>query len=138
MEKQDKSRDPKGRFAPGCSGNPDGGKKGRVGRPSTDIRARFAVHDPLAEAKILELLDANHPAVQMAAAREILDRAHGKPKQTIANEIDQGELEIMFRRWGLAARKVLVPAFGEARASALMADIKRKYDELKDGDSDGD
>jgi hypothetical protein len=106
------------------------------GRPPKDIRLRASRYDEQALKRIAALIPDER--LGLAAAREILDRAHGKPKQTIANEIDQEELEAMFSRWGLALRKVLVPAFGDKRAAELMADIKRKYDDLKGGDSDGD
>lgn len=137
----DKTRDSKGRFAPGFSGNPSGDNKGLGGRPSTDIKARFAVYDEESADGIHQLATgtAIHPAVRLAAFREILDRAHGRPKQTIVNEISEDDLNAAYARMGLATRKVLVPVLGEVEAARLMSLIVRKELDLREGeDSDGE
>ena len=67
-----------GRFAPGVSGNPGG-------RPKlpAEMREIFQSRGPEAAEILVKHLRASDPRVSVAAAREILDRAYGKPVQSI-------------------------------------------------------
>jgi hypothetical protein len=75
-------RAPNGFFLPGQSGNPLG-KPRRVGE-ITDLALQEA---PAAFAKIVELMGHKDPKVAMAAAVHILDRAFGKPAQSIQSDV---------------------------------------------------
>ena len=70
-----------GRFAPGVSGNPGG----RPGRPSThrEITALAQTMSPSALNRLHEIyMDPKTPPLAaVAAAREVLDRAHGRAAQ---------------------------------------------------------
>jgi hypothetical protein len=67
-----------GRFAPGISGNPGG-------RPKlpAEMREIFQSRGLEAAEILVKHLRASDPRVSVAAAREILDRAYGKPVQSI-------------------------------------------------------
>ena len=72
------NRTDKGRFAPGASGNP-------AGRPklSAEMREIFQSRGLEAAEILVKHLRNSDPRVSVAAAREILDRAYGKPVQSI-------------------------------------------------------
>lgn len=75
------------RFEPGKSGNPGG-------RPKEDAETAEAKriarsHGPKALAKLAELVDHSNPQVARSAAEAILDRAYGKPTQTVESEVHQ-------------------------------------------------
>jgi hypothetical protein len=72
------NRKDNGRFAPGISGNPGG-------RPKlpAEMREIFQSRGPEAAEILVKHLRASDPRVSVAAAREILDRAYGKPVQSI-------------------------------------------------------
>ena len=67
-----------GRFASGVSGNPGG-------RPKlpAEMREIFQSRGQEAAEILVKHLRASDPRVSVAAAREILDRAYGKPVQSI-------------------------------------------------------
>jgi hypothetical protein len=75
-------RDARGLWAPGNSGNPLGKPK-RVAE-ITDLALKEA---PAAFTKIVELMGHKDPKVAMAAAVHILDRAFGKPAQSIQSDV---------------------------------------------------
>ena len=110
------------------------------GRPRNDMKKRFSRHDPAAEVCIVALMKSKQESIRLGAAREILDRAHGKPKQVISIEISEDDLNAEMDRIGLATRLILVPSLGESKAAELMTAIMRKYYDLRDGEerSDGD
>ena len=85
-EKPTTGRDERGRFTNDYAGPPDpvaNGKKG--GRPSTDMRDKFREHGDAALDVIVELAQsADHDAVRLAAAKELLDRGYGKVKESVA------------------------------------------------------
>jgi len=72
------NRKDNGRFAPGISGNPGG-------RPKlpAEMREIFQSRGLEAAEILVKHLRASDPRVSVAAAREILDRAYGKPVQSI-------------------------------------------------------
>ena len=72
------NRKDNGRFAPGISGNPGG-------RPKlpAEMREIFQAKGPEAAEILVKHLRNSDPRVSVAAAREILDRAYGKPVQSI-------------------------------------------------------
>jgi hypothetical protein len=72
------SRKDNGRFAPGISGNPGG-------RPKlpAEMKEIFQAKGLEAAEILVKHLHAADPRVSVAAAREILDRAYGKPVQSI-------------------------------------------------------
>lgn len=58
-----------------------GRKKGTPNRVTRDIRAIAAKHSPKAIRVLVKALADTDPKVSLLAARELLDRAHGKPMQ---------------------------------------------------------
>jgi hypothetical protein len=72
------NRKDNGRFAPGVSGNPGG-------RPKLPAEMREIFQSKGLEAAeiLVKHLRNTDPRVSVAAAREILDRAYGKPVQSI-------------------------------------------------------
>jgi uncharacterized protein DUF5681 len=69
-------RTKKGRFAPGVSGNPGG-------RPKlpAEMKEMFQAKAPEAFEVLCRHLNSNDARVSVIAAREILDRAYGRPVQ---------------------------------------------------------
>lgn len=67
-----------GGFKPGVSGNPSG-------RPAMDpqLKQMALAKSPEAFAKVVQLLESTDQKIALAAAKEILDRAHGKPAQSV-------------------------------------------------------
>lgn len=61
-------------FQRGVSGNPGGKPKGE------DVRALARKNTKRAFERILSLIDSDDERVAMMAAKEVLDRAYGKPK----------------------------------------------------------
>jgi hypothetical protein len=78
-------RDDRGHFLPGVSGN-------RSGRPKVvaEIRELARSHAPLALSKVVALMDHPDPRVALVAAKEVLDRALGRPVQMA---VDDSEAE---------------------------------------------
>lgn len=71
------------RFKPGQSGNPSGRPKKR-----RDIEALAQEQDEKAMKVMARLLNSTDERVALAAAQAILDRGHGKPRQSVSAEID--------------------------------------------------
>ncbi len=73
--------------------NTSGLKRGGPGRPkgvpnkaNAEIKAVAAEHGPSAIARLAHLmLHAESEQAQVSAARELLDRAYGKPAQAVSN-----------------------------------------------------
>jgi len=61
-------------FQRGVSGNPGGKPKGE------DVRSLARKNTRRAMERIVELIDDEDPRVALMAAKEVLDRAYGKPK----------------------------------------------------------
>lgn len=76
MPKSTVKREPGGRFAPGVSPNPGG-------RPRVVAKVRELAQQQgeTAFQKVVDLMQSNDERIALAAAREILDRAYGKPEQ---------------------------------------------------------
>ena len=72
------SRTAEGRFQKGKSGNPGGRVKGEK-----DVRELAQKHGKHALMRLIEFIDAESPKVAMTAAQAVLDRAYGKPPQSI-------------------------------------------------------
>ena len=80
-EKLAKSGEPH-RFKPGQSGNPDGrAKKVR----QIESLAQDAAEKALK--RLIKLMSSENEQVARAAANDVLDRAAGKPKQTMSTEV---------------------------------------------------
>lgn len=74
--------------------NKGGRPKGSLNKNTADIKALALELVPEALAALTEIVnDPKHPA-RMAASKEILDRAYGKPKQAIVGG-DEGDAPIM-------------------------------------------
>src|SRR5579862_5915089 len=69
-------------------GQKTGGRtKGTPNKATADVKALAREHGPAAIAKLRLIMDgAESEAAQVAAARELLDRAYGKPTQTLAGD----------------------------------------------------
>lgn len=66
-----------------------GRQKGSRNVLTADIKAIASVHGKAAIAKLARLMEhAESEQAQVAACKEILDRAYGKPSQTIAGDKD--------------------------------------------------
>jgi hypothetical protein len=76
-------RDARGYWLPGQSANPGGRPKKDV-----DIAALATEHTPQAFAKIVELLNHKDGRVALAAANSIIDRAFGKPAQSVQAKVE--------------------------------------------------
>jgi len=75
-----------------------GGKRSGAGRPvgsksriTPEIRAMAQKHCPAALETIVYLAaNADNESTRLAAAKELLDRAHGKSRQSIAADVRHG------------------------------------------------
>lgn len=91
----DVSRDERGRFPKGVSGNPEGRPPGR-GRSLSQLKRTFINEvdpdDPEGRTRgevLLEALYSGAKAGDRQAARDLLDRVDGKPRQSITLTLDQ-------------------------------------------------
>lgn len=75
-------------FAPNNNANPKGRPKGGGVNPAA-MAARQ--HADKAIAKLVAALDAENPETYMKAANSLLDRAWGKPKETMGFEDEDGK-----------------------------------------------
>ena len=82
MTESPPGRDPLGRWLPGYTPNPTGRPKSE---PDIVRQAREA--SPHAIRRLVELVDHPDPKVAAYAATAILDRAYGRPRQSV--ELDQ-------------------------------------------------
>jgi Family of unknown function (DUF5681) len=83
-------RTEKGQFAKGESGNPGGRPK----LPS-EMREIFQSKAPEAFEVLCRHLHATDPRVALAAATQILDRAYGRPVQSIDANISEGAIRFV-------------------------------------------
>lgn len=75
---------PKGGARPGA-----GRKAGVPNKATADIKAIARDHTAKAIKTLIKLVDReDSPATQLGAARELLDRAYGKPSQVVAGDAD--------------------------------------------------
>ena len=83
------ARDGSGRWLPG------GGSPNPAGRPAlpADLRKQLAEAAPGAVARLVELMQSPDERIALLAAREILDRALGRPAQAV--EVDDGRDQAM-------------------------------------------
>lgn len=85
-------------FQKGVSGNP-GGKSKILG----EIQSLARKHSPRSFARILELVEDPDPRVALVAAREVLDRAYGKPRVIEDDDADKKSVTINIVRYADAA-----------------------------------
>jgi hypothetical protein len=81
-------------FQKGISGNPGGRPKAEK-----DIKALALKNSVYAFQKIVDLIDDEDPRVALTAAKEVLDRAYGKPKQTEDDAGKRGALTVNIVRF---------------------------------------
>ena len=79
------ARDEKGKFLPGTTGNPGGMsmKKREATEQMLELARSFSEQSIMTAAR---LLTHKNPFVKLAAAKLLLERAHGKPIQPITND----------------------------------------------------
>lgn len=66
-----------------------GRPKGAVNKATADIKAAAAEYSESALTTLAAIMQGEHPAAaRVAAANAILDRAHGKPKQSMEVDAD--------------------------------------------------
>jgi hypothetical protein len=82
------------RFPKGVSGNPGGKLKGKE-----DVRALARKHGVAAFNRIVELIDSDDERVAMMAAKEVLDRAYGKPKTAEDEDARKGSVTVNIIRY---------------------------------------
>ena len=80
-------------FQKGVSGNPGGRKK------TDDIRLLARKHTTTAFNRIIELIHSEDERVAFMAAKEVIDRAYGKPKPT-EDDAEKHQLTINIVRYG--------------------------------------
>jgi len=79
---------------------PRGRPKGSPNKVKMDIKAAAALHGKQALERLVHLMNrASQESVQVAAAKEILDRAYGKPTQTIAGDEDAPIKTVLELMW---------------------------------------
>lgn len=88
------------RFQKGVSGNPGGKPKGE------DVRALARKNTKKAMQRIVDLIDDSDPRVAFMAAKEVLDRAYGKPKVVEDDGSDKKSLTINIVRYEQADQNV--------------------------------
>lgn len=88
------------RFQKGVSGNPGGKPKGE------DVRALARKNTKKAMQRIIDLIDDGDPRVAFMAAKEVLDRAYGKPKVVEDDGSDKKSLTINIVRYEQADQNV--------------------------------
>jgi len=112
-------------FKPGQSGNP----KGRTGpnKVTADIRAAALEHGPAALERLAHLAQhAESEATQVAAAKEILDRAYGRSSLAIGQAPDLQPVTVVERH--------IVDDRERAKAVALLLARQRPQSEQQDVD----
>jgi hypothetical protein len=75
-------------FQKGVSGNPGGRPKGE------DVRALARKNTKKAMERIVELIESDDERVALMAAKEVLDRAYGKPKASDDDKADKRSVTI--------------------------------------------
>ena len=83
------------RFQPGKSGNPAGRKP-----LSHDVKTLAKQNTKKAFEKILELIDSTDERVALMAAKEVIDRAWGKPQTSDDGDTDKRNVTINIVRYG--------------------------------------
>ena len=106
-------------FQPGQSGNPAGRPKA-----AAELRELARAHAPEAITELARLAkDAKSETARIAAIRELLDRAYGKPTQIVAAETDEralNDLNLEELRAGIIADfERCFPEFRLVRAKRL-------------------
>ena len=79
----DSIRDEKGRFKPGCSGNPTGKPAGT----RTYLKEQTGDLKDVLD-RLIELSKSDKQNVALRAIETILDRCDGKPRQIVDNNVD--------------------------------------------------
>jgi hypothetical protein len=90
-------RDDHGRLLPGFSGNPSG--RPRVVAQIRDMALKAA---PAAFEKVCDLVQSVDERIALAASQEILNRAYGKPLQSVDAEVKKFDMNALY----LAATKL--------------------------------
>lgn len=79
-----------------------GRKKGVPNKITRDLKDIAGSYTEKAIATIVDLLDSENPSVRLGASRELLDRAHGKPRQAVDVGGDENKpikLEVSIKRF---------------------------------------
>jgi|SRR5215831_18841259 len=109
-------------WKPGQSGNPSGRPKSDV-----DLPAICRGHTLAAVNVLVECLQDPDKRISLAAARELLDRGHGRPVQPVAGEVN-GQLNVTLLHL-VAAREV------SAQITALMGENREQAPPVIEGDA---
>jgi len=85
------TRDNHGRLLPGFSGNPSG--RPRVVAQIRDMALKAA---PAAFEKVCDLVGSVDERIALAASQEILNRAYGKPLQSVDAEVKKFDMNALY------------------------------------------
>jgi hypothetical protein len=114
------ARTPRGYFAPGVSGNPQG--RPPLPREMKEVLESAA---PRAIARLIELIESDDERVAAACANSVLDRLYGKPTQVTDAKVETTSIQAAHLRvlQEIQARREsrLAASVGEAVTAAVIS-----------------